>query len=168
MTREKPFLWPRRFWILLKEFWESVEDPVLRTYVRNLIQRKGDQLAFVVLFGSRARGDWTVYSDYDVLIGLNFDDGKRFIDRILDYMPEQGTMEVFPYSRSEWERMFRTWHPLLLEALEYGVVLWDRGDFQRMREQFRAWRKQGWLKPVEQGWQFLASPPQDADVTEVV
>ncbi len=133
-----------------------------------MVQRKGNQLAFIVLFGSRARGNWTMYSDYDILVGLNFDDGKRFIDRMLDFLPVEGAIEVFPYSRSEWERMFRTWHPLLLEALEYGVVLWDRGDFQRMRERFRVWRQQGWLKPVENGWYFSTNPPQDVDATTEV
>ena len=32
-----------------------------------------------------AKGNWSVGSDYDILIGLCIDDGKRFIDRLYDY-----------------------------------------------------------------------------------
>jgi hypothetical protein len=39
--------------------------------------------------------------------------------------------------------MFQAYHPLLLEALEHGVVLWDRGAFAEMHATFQQWRS-GW------------------------
>ncbi|MGQ9623720.1 MAG: hypothetical protein ACUVTO_09935 [Candidatus Caldatribacteriaceae bacterium] len=57
-----------------------------------------------------ARGDWPVGSDYDVLIGLSYDDGKRFINRLEDFSPWEGNIEVFPYSLCEWQRMFTECH----------------------------------------------------------
>lgn len=79
---------------------------------------------FLVLFGSMAKGAWLPCSDYDLLIGLNDDDGKRFIDRIGEFQRLFHTnTDVFPYSRSERQKMFRDFHLLMLEALESGVVL---------------------------------------------
>ncbi len=146
--------------------WEKL-DPRLQRYLADLLQR-GSPLAFVVLFGSRARGDWTEHSDFDLLIGLKEDDGKRFIDRLLDFQDRHGApIEAFPYSRSEWERMFRTWHPLLLEALEYGIVLWDDGSFAAMRKRFQEWRRRGWLEPWEHGWHIRVAVPPNLEETEV-
>jgi predicted nucleotidyltransferase len=127
----------------------------LERFLEGLLEQKGEDLEFVVLFGSMARGDWSVGSDYDLLIGLSRDDGKRFIDRLEDFSTREGRIEVFPYGRSEWQRMFEGFHPLLLEALEYGVVLWDRGAFAPMQECFRRWRQEGRVSPWRYGWKIV-------------
>lgn len=127
----------------------------LERFLGRLRERWADSLEFVVLFGSMARGDWSRGSDYDVLIGLAGDDGKRLLDRMAEFGDfGEGNIEVFPYSRSEWQRMFAEFHPLLLEALEHGVVLWDRGEFGRMREVFRGWRASGRVMPWLSGWKI--------------
>jgi len=126
----------------------------LERFLKELLERWEEELEFVVLFGSMARGDWSVGSDYDLLIGLRSDDGKRFIDRLGDFSPREGNIEVFPYSRSEWRRMFAEYHPLLLEALAHGVVLWDRGAFAEMRKTFQEWLKTGKVSPWRQGWKI--------------
>jgi predicted nucleotidyltransferase len=130
----------------------------LSRYVDQLLAQRGDEIDFVVLFGSRARGDWSAHSDYDVLVGLGVDDGQRLIDRMPAFSPrEPFNVEIFPYSRSEWRRMFEEDHALLLEALRDGVVLWDRGAFAAMREQFRRWERTGRLEPWRNGWK-IAGP----------
>ena len=45
-------------------------DPILTLYRRKLDEIYGDRLERVVLFGSRARGDARVNSDYDVAVFL--------------------------------------------------------------------------------------------------
>jgi predicted nucleotidyltransferase len=125
----------------------------LERFLVGLLERKGEDLEFVVLFGSMARGDWSLGSDYDLLIGLSKDDGSRFIDRLEDF--SAGRIEVFPYSRSEWQSMFEGFHLLFLEALEYGVVLWDRGAFAKMQERFRRWREEGRISPWRCGWKVM-------------
>lgn len=126
----------------------------LERFLTDLLEKWGEEIEFVVLFGSMARGDWSFASDYDLLIGLRHDDGRRFIDRLGVFSPQEGNIQVFPYSRSEWQRMFVEYHPLLLEALAHGIVLWDRGAFAEMRKTFQEWLKSGKVSPWRQGWKI--------------
>lgn len=127
----------------------------LERSLQRLLSERGEEIAFVVLFGSMARGDWSLGSDYDLFIGLETEDEWRFTDRIATFetLVEPG-VEVFPYSRPEWERMFREYHPLLLEVLEHGIVLWDQGVFAEMRNTFRQWREEGVVTPWRAGWKI--------------
>lgn len=127
----------------------------LERFVQRLLDRRGEELEFIVLFGSMARGDWSLGSDYDILVGLRGDDGKRLIDRMYEFsLLVEGNLEVFPYGRSEWRRMFEELHPFLLEAFEHGVALWDRGAFAEMRKDFRRWRESGLVTPWRSGWKI--------------
>jgi len=140
---------------LLKALSDRPDVEQLERFLERLLARRGDEVEFVVLFGSMARGNWLPGSDYDVLIGLRVDDGKRLIDRIYELsLLAEGNIEVFPYHRAGWQRMFAELHPLLLEVLEYGVVLFDRGAFAAMREEFRRWRAEGVVTPSGFGWQI--------------
>jgi predicted nucleotidyltransferase len=128
----------------------------LKKFVERVLSERGDEIAFIVVFGSAAKGNWTVRSDLDVFIGLSVDDGLRLIDRIGQFADlAEGNLEVFPYARSEWKRMFDSLHPLLLEVLEDGIVLFDKGDFAAMREIFRKWRSDGLVIRNQFGWRIL-------------
>lgn len=141
---------------MLKTLLDHPQEEPLKGFLNRLMRERGEDVEFVVLFGSRARGDWSRGSDYDILLGLRSDDGKRLIDRMADFAPlGAGPIELFPYSRSEWQRMFEEFHPLLLETLEYGVVLWDRGAFSGMREVFRQFRVSGRIRPWKSGWKLI-------------
>jgi predicted nucleotidyltransferase len=130
-----------------------------KAFVNAVLAQRSAALEFIVLFGSMARGDWSRGSDYDVLIGLCGDDNKRLLDRMAEFTPAvRIALDVFPYSRSEWQRMFADRHPLFLEALAYGVVLWDQGAFATMRAAFHQWRQQGQVQPWRCGWK-IAPPP---------
>ena len=121
--------------------------------VQRLLQERGEEIEFLVLFGSIARGDCSWHSDDDLLLGLREADGLRLIDRILHFTPLlEGNVDLFPYSRPEWERMFEERHPLLLEALDHGIVLWDRGAFARMRSIFQQWKARGEVERLPSGW----------------
>ncbi len=127
----------------------------LRRWVNALLEARAWAIEFVVLFGSRAKGNWSPDSDYDLLIGLREDDGRRLVDRMAEFQDLVGAdVEVFPYARSEWQRMFRTLNPLLLDALAHGVVLYDRGGFGAMRALFQRWREQGLVVPWGSGWRI--------------
>jgi len=128
-------------------------------FVNAVLAQRSAELAFIVLFGSMARGDWSRGSDYDVLIGLCGDDNKRLLDRMAEFTPAvRIALDVFPYSQSEWHHMFTDRHPLLLEALEDGVVLWDQGAFATMRATFHQWRQEGQVQPWRDGWKVAAPP----------
>ena len=128
-------------------------------FVNAVLAQRSATLAFIVLFGSMARGDWSRGSDYDVLIGLCGDDNKRLLDRMAEFTPAvRIALDVFPYSRSEWQHMFTDRRPLLLEALEDGVVLWDQGAFATMRATFHQWRQQGQVQRWRCGWKIVSPP----------
>jgi predicted nucleotidyltransferase len=128
---------------------------MLEAHVATLEARHA--VAFAVLFGSRARGDAHAGSDYDLLVGLTGEDARRWIDRLADFEGAQPAVEVFPYARSEWEAMFHADHPLLLEALEDGIVIADDGSFARLRTVFRKWRREGRLVRRPGGWRISAA-----------
>lgn|GEM_PF-331153 len=142
-----------------KALWDRPGIERLERTLGRLLTQKADVLEFVVLFGSMARGDWSRDSDYDLLVGLRVDDGQRLIDRMGEFAGiAEGPIEVFPYARSEWQRMFEDRHLLVLEALEHGVILWDRGGFAQMRARFRELRERGQLVPWRSGWKILSLP----------
>ncbi len=47
---------------------ETVHDPLLQKLTENIKYSLGENLKKILLFGSRARGDFHVDSDYDILI----------------------------------------------------------------------------------------------------
>ncbi len=145
----------KRWQGLLAELSDRPDVRQLEQFLTRLLEARGEEVEFVVLFGSMARGNWSRGSDYDVLLGLAGEDGKRLVDRIGELSQfAVGSIEVFPYVRSEWERMFGSFNLLLLDALEHGVVLFDRGAFARMRGVFRQWRQEGIVIPYRDGWRI--------------
>ena len=131
----------------------------LCAFLERLLEARSEDVEFVVLFGSMARGNWSRGSDYDVLVGLRAEDGRRLTDRIGDFESlVDGNIQVFPYDRPSWERMFRSFHPLLLEALDHGVILFDRGRFAAMREAFAEWRAAGVVRRSAFGWNIAPTP----------
>lgn len=77
----------------------------------------------VVLFGSYARGNYTVASDVDLLIvyeGKPRSDAYAIAKRILG-IPR---LEPHPYSQAQYEKMKR----VISKMLEAGIVLYSRGQ----------------------------------------
>ncbi|MBI5480755.1 MAG: nucleotidyltransferase domain-containing protein [Deltaproteobacteria bacterium] len=132
----------------------------LRESVTRILQTYGDEVGFVVLFGSMARGDYGPQSDLDLLIGLRDDRPERFIDRLLRFgRLTVGPVDVLVYDRAELERMLGDHHPLLLEACADGVVLQDTGAFACLRDQVEAARRAGRIRRVKNGWDLVPAGP---------
>jgi len=147
---------------LLKASLDRPDAHLVELFLERVLQSRGEEIEFVVLFGSTATGEWTPASDYDVFIGLNQEDGKRLLDRMAEFASlVEGNIEAFPYSRGEWQRMFAERHLLMLEVLEHGVVLFDRGAFARMRQEFRRWRQEGTVVRSGCGWQLREPSPYE-------
>lgn len=81
----------------------------------------------VVLFGSLARGDAVPGSDADLLIILGKSD-LPFLERIPRYMPSGAGIgvDVFPYTREEFELMLKEGNRLVKSALAEGIDLFPR------------------------------------------
>ena len=122
-------------------------------FVDQALKQKGDEIEFIVLYGSMAKGNWSIGSDYDVLIGLCIDDEKRFLDRLYDYsLLTSAPIDIFAYSQSELDLMFENFHLTLLESLNHGIALFDRGRWAEMREQFKEWKTSGVIEQIPVGW----------------
>jgi uncharacterized protein len=103
----------------------SMADPILISYRAALDDLYGDRIERVVLYGSRARGDATPGSDYDIALFLReLDDLWGEIDRLgtlqnslFDTMGAEVHTLLFPEGR------WRDGSPLMFEVRKDGVDL---------------------------------------------
>ena len=73
------------------------DDPVLRRFRAALAETYGDRVERVVLFGSRARGDFRSDSDYDIAVFIRepdrwFDEVVRLADLGTDILMDTGAV----------------------------------------------------------------------------
>jgi predicted nucleotidyltransferase len=100
-------------------------DPILRSFHHALLELYGPTLDRVVLFGSRARGDATEDSDYDVAVFLKeMPDRRAEWQRLahlrLRFLDAGGPFfEAIPFRASEYDA--RT--PLMHEIRRDGLTL---------------------------------------------
>lgn len=121
----------------------------------SLFDLEGDNVAFVILHGSMARGDWSANSDYDLVVGLVRDDHVRFIDRLRVFdLSLLGDVEAFPYYLREVEAMFRSFHLTVLAALRDGIVLHDNGTWAAYQMRYERLLASGHLQRLERGWRY--------------
>jgi len=83
----------------------------------------------ISLFGSLARGNYAPGSDADLLLVLDRDE-RPFLERIPPFLclfqPGPVPVEVFPYTRSELERMQGEGNPFILGVMRQAVKLVGR------------------------------------------
>ncbi|MCS7252267.1 MAG: nucleotidyltransferase domain-containing protein [Thermoflexus sp.] len=107
-------------------FW--VDEEALTRFLEELTAwyPRFPEVEAVVLFGSLAKGMFSVGSDVDLLLILR-ESRLAFPDRMAVYLPDHAPVDVqvFPYTVSE----IREGQPFACEALSYGKVLWQRPGF---------------------------------------
>lgn len=87
--------------------------------------KRAFQPARVILFGSRARGDWLVDSDYDFLIVSPKFEGIEFLDRIKNaYLKCNADFpaEILCYTPKEFKRKSKQ-IGIVAEAAREGITL---------------------------------------------
>lgn len=93
----------------------------------------GDQIARVILFGSRARGDYEPESDIDLLIVTR--GGKSQVDEITRHLSRDEpyfsilVMSADEYQKHQWLR-----DPLYVNVRRDGIELWDEDSWAVERE----------------------------------
>ncbi len=78
----------------------------------------------LILFGSRARGDFGPYSDVDLILIADF--SKNFLERaysLLILNESRFNFELFCYTEEEFEKMFTSGNALILDAIYDGIPL---------------------------------------------
>ncbi|MBO3769210.1 MAG: nucleotidyltransferase domain-containing protein [Thermoproteota archaeon] len=103
------------------------------------------RITAVILFGSRARGDWGPWSDYDLLIIGDFK--KKYVDRIGDILELLSDIKIpvepHPYTLEESLKMLRKGNPLIIDAIECGKVLYRDTDYEELLKAFLKLKKNG-------------------------
>ncbi len=101
--------------------WRAVDE-----HVRTLAARHPG-LEEAILFGSLVRGTPVPGSDVDLLLILT-DSDRAFLDRIPTFLPGRFPVgvDVFPYTRAEFERMKTEGNRLVLDAMRDGITLYRR------------------------------------------
>jgi len=119
------------------------KEKVLERVVELLAKKL--RLKALILFGSRARGDWSPWSDYDLLVIADFD--EQYLDRIkklLDILSEIPLeIEPHPYTLQEALEMLKRGNPIIVDALEEGIVLYTTEDLNKLVETYRELRRRG-------------------------
>jgi uncharacterized protein len=84
-------------------------DPVLERYAEAVRKEYGDRVERIVLFGSRARGDFHEDSDYDIAVFLRGMDDRwaevrRLVEIELDLLEEsEAAIYSIPFPEGGWE-----------------------------------------------------------------
>ena len=103
------------------------------------------RLIAVILFGSRARGDYTPCSDYDILIIADFQ--SPYLERlkeVLDILKDvKIPIEPHPYTLEEAIRMLKNGNPTIYDALDEGIILYETEEFMVLKNLFEKLKKKG-------------------------
>jgi uncharacterized protein len=104
---------------------KTIDDPVLKRFRAAIDEVYGSRIERVVLYGSRARGDASDESDYDVAVFLrDFADRWREMDRIIPIVTDilyedEAFIHAMPYRAGAYAN--RT--PLMQEIRREGIDL---------------------------------------------
>jgi predicted nucleotidyltransferase len=79
----------------------------------------------IFLIGSLAKGNYTAFSDADVVVIVRDDYPKGFIDRISDFIDPTLPIDIEPrvYTVSEFLKLIQNKSRIVEEVLRYGVPL---------------------------------------------
>lgn len=103
---------------------KRTQDKKLKIFIDQLRKRFGRNLKKIILFGSRARGDHSEESDYDLLLIFEkvTPEMKKYVDEIEDEMLfSQGALfSTFLFTPEELEE--REFEPFIMNATKEGLV----------------------------------------------
>jgi predicted nucleotidyltransferase len=106
----------------------------LKEYAERALE-KGAIVVFLI--GSLARGDYTAFSDADVIIIVRDDYPKKLPDRISDFIDPTLSVDVEPrvYTLSEFSKMAQNKERIIREIEKYGIIL--AGDVSFVKDILR-------------------------------
>ncbi|MCX8061792.1 MAG: nucleotidyltransferase domain-containing protein [Anaerolineales bacterium] len=110
----------------------SLDRKTLLAQLRKLAQKllaQRQEVQAVYLFGSLARGDYTGFSDIDLLVILRESQEPDPIQRLLLYLPffclERG-VDLLVYTEAEWKAALEAGNPFLKQIWEEKELLDER------------------------------------------
>lgn len=122
----------------------TAEHELLEEAVKRLVRELNAKA--VILSGSRARGDWAPWSDYDLLIIAEFRK-EKYLDRVrkvLELLKDVPlSIEPHPYTLDEALEMLRKGNPIIVDALEEGKVLYETPEVRKLKELLTKMKEKG-------------------------
>ena len=107
----------------IKSFKLNYQETIkkLKEYAEKALQK---QAKTVILIGSLARGDYTAYSDADIII-ISDNVPKRPIDRITEYIDPTLPIDIQPivYTTQEILKMAKQKRKIIKEIITHGKIL---------------------------------------------
>lgn len=117
----------------------------------------------VVLFGSRATGDFLKDSDIDLLIvSPNLQAEVR--DRALDFFSDTLPVQPFLLTPAELKERIEQLDFLIFDAFEDGIVLYSKMDMGRVKDMLHKSKERFKLRRVKDGWKFDAAEAEAAGI----
>ncbi len=118
----------------------------IQEYCTNVIKRF--KPACIILYGSRAKGTFTVASDIDIIvISNNFE--QDFLSRIKDLIDANTSsfpIEPLGYTEAEFETMLVSFRLTALDAIREGVPLYGEDYFNNLKNKINELEKIGLYK----------------------
>ncbi|MHA1859655.1 MAG: nucleotidyltransferase domain-containing protein [Candidatus Asgardarchaeia archaeon] len=108
----------------------------IREYAERVFHEK--QAKAVILIGSLARGDYTAFSDADVII-VSDDVPENFMDRLKEFMDPTFPIDLDPrvYTSEEFLKMAKDGRKIIGEVIKYGKLLaGDEGIMKKVKEEY--------------------------------
>ena len=98
----------------------------LKEYARHALEKGAKE---VILIGSLARGDYTSFSDADVVV-ISDNVPQRVLDRLTIFMDPTLPIALEPmvYTTQEFLKMAEEKRKLVVEVVEHGVLLAGGGE----------------------------------------
>ena len=118
-------------------------NEVLKEVVRRLVKELNAKA--IILFGSRARGDWLPWSDYDILVIADFkEDYLSRLGKVLEVLSDLPiVVEPHPYTLEEATEMLKKGNPIIVDALEEGIVLHKSEDLDKLMKTYEEMKRKG-------------------------
>ncbi len=134
--------------------------PEFIRYIEHCID-KGAVL--VLLFGSRAKGEFLKDSDIDLLI-VSPNHPADVRDRVLDFFSDKLPVQPFVLTPSELFERLEKLDFLIFDALEDGIVLYSSMELNQVYDLLRASKERFKLQRVKNGWKFDAAAAEAAGI----
>ncbi|MDK2796113.1 MAG: uncharacterized protein PWQ22_1010 [Archaeoglobaceae archaeon] len=102
----------------------------------------------IILFGSYARGNYNLASDFDIIVISDKLKGNP-LERTKDiYMLNEEFLpvDILAYKKEEFIKALENLSPSALDAMDHGKVLHDDGFYEIARKKFEELKKKGLRK----------------------
>jgi len=126
----------------------------LKAFVER-IARHLEGKATIILFGSYARGNYNLVSDFDIIVisdklkGNPLERTRELYMLNEEFLP----VDIIAYTRKEFLKALENLSPSALDAMEYGKVLYDNGFYKVAKKKFGELKKRGLKK--ERYWMMV-------------